>query len=236
MIKTLIVDDEVHAQQLLAHLLETYGGDKFELVGSCGSVDEAIPVIKKKKPDLVFLDVQMPGKTGFELFDTFTDPEFSVIFTTAYKEYAYNAIKVRPFDYLVKPINSKEFAACLDKFYDFCPPKQEVKIRNEHILHVAMENQIHFIHTHEILYLKADGSYTEIHRENKDPLMVSKNLKSLSERLSSKDFVRIHAKFVVNINKIVSWDKQEHYLKLVSGEEISVAYRRATDLTRLLEG
>ncbi|EIM75818.1 two-component system response regulatory protein [Nitritalea halalkaliphila LW7] len=235
MIKTLIVDDEVHAQEYLASLLEQYGDDKFQLIGTCGSVDEAIPVITKKKPDLVFMDIQMPGKTGIELFETIKDPDFSVVFTTAHKDYAIETInKVRPFDYLLKPIIGSNFKACLEKFLDFVEPKKEDQIKNENILSIHMENQIHFVQTKEILYLKANGSYTEVHREGHEPLLASKNLGQLLEKLSPKDFLRIHNKFVVNINKVVTWDRQDHFLKLINGEEISVAYRKSNELRRMM--
>jgi len=116
MIKALIIDDEIPAQSLLEKTLNRYFPNKFNIVEKCTSVDLAVLAIKKFEPDLVFLDIQMPGKNGFELFEYFKVIKFEVIFTTAYNQFAIQAIKKSALDYLLKPINHIDLSDAIKKF------------------------------------------------------------------------------------------------------------------------
>ena len=116
MIKAIIIDDEINAQSLLEKTLDRYFPNKFNIVEKCISVDEGVQAIKKYEPDLVFLDIQMPEKNGFELFKHFEVINFEVIFTTAHDKFGIKAIKRSALDYLLKPINHLELAEAVKKF------------------------------------------------------------------------------------------------------------------------
>lgn len=235
MVKVLIVDDELHAQESLSLLVGQVGAGKFQVISHSPSVDDAIKKIIKLKPDLVFLDIQMPEKNGIELFSVFSEPDFDVIFTTAHAEYALEAIKLRPFGYILKPICTEELKQCLENYLLHKEPKVEATSQQSDILTVQTQEQVHFIHQEDILYLSAEGSYTKIFREGQEPLLVSKHLAQLNERISEKNFIRIHSKFLVNIRKVTFWDKQKHYVHLSNGDQLSVAYRKASLLQKFLD-
>src|SRR6478752_7278213 len=116
MIKVIIVDDEMHARSFMRKVCERFYPDRIEVLDECNSVESAVRSIKKHQPDLVFLDVQMPDEDGFELLKYFDRINFEIIFTTAHKEYAIQAIKNSALDYLIKPINIEDFKVAISRF------------------------------------------------------------------------------------------------------------------------
>lgn len=168
MIKTIIVDDEYNAREFLEKLLTRYFPDKFIILDKCESVDEAIVSIEKYNPELVFLDIQMPNKNGFQLFKELNKVHFEVIFTTAHSEFAIDAIKCSALDYLLKPINYIDLLDTIKK-YDSKQNKasQEEKLRlllenvdtgGSEFNRIALptENGFELLKTNAILYCKAD--------------------------------------------------------------------------------
>jgi len=237
MIKALIIDDEVPAQSLLEKTLNRYFPNKFNIVEKCTSVDLAVLAIKKFEPDLVFLDIQMPGKNGFELFEYFKVIKFEVIFTTAYNQFAIQAIKKSALDYLLKPINHIDLSDAIKKFEkknerDFAQKRLSLLLEN---LNVGEQNVnkiafptiegFEFIHTNQILYCKAESNYCSIKKIDGITNMATKTLKYVEEILP-KNFVRIHKSYVLNLNFVVRYHKSNKEVELTNGEKLPVSFRK----------
>jgi len=238
MIKVIIIDDERHAQDSLEMLLLRYFPGKFDILAKCSSVDEGIDQIAKTKPDLLFLDVQMPYKNGFALFDTLKNIDFEVIFTTAHESYALQAIKCSAFGYLLKPIDPEELQSTIaryeDKVASGCINRkldQLMSNMDSHGMQVfSTDEGMEFVHNDDILYCKAENNYTHIYCRDQSKLLVSKILKTVHEKLPAKQFHRIHDSIVVNIKYIARYDKKDCYLILKNGEKLSVSIRKKAKL------
>src|SRR5690606_23849355 len=171
MIKAVIIDDEINAQILLEKTLERSFPNKFNIVAKCNSVDMGVMAIKEHEPDLVFLDIQMPEKNGFDLFKYFDVINFEVIFTTAYNQFAIKAIKRSALDYLLKPINIVDLSEAVKKFENktkgsFAQKKltlllENLNVNDQNVSKIAFSTVEGFelIHANQILYCKAESNY-----------------------------------------------------------------------------
>lgn len=243
MIKTIIVDDEFNARESLVKLLSRYFPNKFIIVSKCENVHQALISIKKHKPDLVFLDIQMPDKNGFELFKELDEISFEVIFTTGYSEFALQAIKQSALDYLLKPINVNELILAINKYENKIGRKDEIN-RFSLLIENLDSNQIEFkkiafpiengyelVRPNSILYCKADSNYCTIVCSDGKNIILSKTLKFVEELLNNSIFQRVHKSYLVNLNYISKFQKvNELSLKLTNGETIPVSIRQKQNL------
>ncbi|WP_143961627.1 LytR/AlgR family response regulator transcription factor [Litoribacter populi] len=218
--KVLIVDDEKHAQDTLEILLKKDFPSQFQIVGKCFSLDEALQHLREKgHPDLVFLDVQMPHRSGFELFAEMPHRDFEVIFTTAH-DMTREAINLRPFGYILKPINPNELKSKMEEFIENYEEtninrKLDSLIGNSQSLELQLfstNDNIEFVHNHEIAYMKGDRGYTSIYKTDGTEIMVSKNLKAVQENYPEKQFMRVSKSLVLNIKNIIRYDKKHNKL------------------------
>lgn len=237
-IKAIIVDDESSARDLLSSTCKRIYNDKIEIVEECGSVPSALLAIKKHSPDLVFLDIQMPGENGFDLLSYFDTVPFEIIFATAFEEFALRAIKNSALDYLVKPYDDDEFKAAIDKL-DFALEKKHgydrYKILKEN--HQFPEKQriifrtksgFDVIQVNEILFCESDGVYTQI--QTKDhKYCVTRSFKEVCESLAlEKRFLKVHRRFLVNSEHIKKFKSEDFKLIMSSGHEIQVSDKKFT--------
>lgn len=238
MIKVIIIDDERHAQESLELMLLRYFPNKFQILAKCSSVDEGVVHISKSKPDLVFLDVQMPQKNGFTLFEQLKHIDFEVIFTTAHESYALQAIKCSAFGYLLKPIDPEELQSTIARYEDKvaagCINKKLDQLMinmDSHGMQVfSTDDGLEFVHNDDIIYCKAENNYTHIYCRDQSSLLVSKILKTVHEKLPARQFHRIHDSIVVNIKYIARYDKKDCFLILKNGEKLSVSIRKKAKL------
>ncbi|MFC5624486.1 LytR/AlgR family response regulator transcription factor [Algoriphagus winogradskyi] len=240
MIKTLLVDDENHAIETLKMLLEQHFPLKFDICAMCNSVDQAIPAIQKHEPDLVFLDIQMPQKSGFMLLEIFPQRDFEVVFTTAHKDHALPAFKHAAFDYLLKPIDPVELQKTIVRFEEKRKPNSieetlvsiKRQISSHNIVDLNTQDTVEYVDLNDILYLKADGNYTEFHLEGGKKLLLSKPIGHYKKRFEESNlFVRIHHSFLANATKFLRYDKKEGFMMLRNGDKISVSVRKSSTLT-----
>jgi len=209
MIKAIIVDDEKKSVQTLMLMLNVYCPE-VEVVGFANSAIEGAKEIMSKHPDLVFLDVEMTGGSGFDLLESLPERNFKVIFVTAHDHYALKAIKFHAIDYILKPIDVEELKTAVTNFTSRKSENKEEPTGIEKLLeHMKMQrikkiaiptsNGSEFISIDEILYLTAERSYCKLFLTNNKSIMVSKSLNEIEELLPSDNFFRIHKSHTVNL-------------------------------------
>ena len=238
MIKAIIIDDEQLAIESLQWEIENFSTE-VKIIDTFTNPKEAISGINYLKPDLVFLDIEMPEIDGFQLLQLLDFRNFDLIITTAYNQYAIQAFKANAIDYLLKPIDPDDLLQAIDK----------VKIRQtnntstkniENILNqlvhkelnqnrkipIGVGNKIILVEPSQILYLKSDGSYTSIFMKDHQEYLVSKSIKFFEELLPVMHFMRIHKSYIVNINEIKEFLKQGNGEVVLSNEKIIPVSRR----------
>jgi two-component system LytT family response regulator len=226
--KYIIIDDEVLGVEVLKKLLED-NYPNAEFAGSAFSMDGGIALIAESKPDVVFLDIELRGGSGFDLLNKLEKIDFKVVFVTSYDQYAIKAIKFNVFDYLLKPVMVDELLACLSRM--------EIERVNTHIhvnpepnkLYINHKTKLEYVNFTDIIYLQGDGNYTNIHtcqgREN----YTSKTLKEYDGLLClpGSSFIRIHKSYIVNVYFVESVIKHDNvYLVLKNGEKLEVSRRK----------
>jgi two-component system, LytTR family, response regulator len=239
MIKTIIVDDENNASEFLEKMLQRYFPNKFYVCGLFESVDDAITGIETYQPDLVFLDIQMPNKNGFELFKEIKEINFQVIFTTAHSEFAIDAIKISALDYLLKPINYIDLLGAINRYEIKTKEENQKKQLNvliENIdsgetahkkIAIATETGFEFVKFNTIIYLEAQSNYTKFYLSNNLTIITSKTLKHFEELLPSDLFFRTHKSYLVNMNFIKRFSKVDELLiELITGQKLPVSVRK----------
>lgn len=213
-IKAIIIDDELRARTLLKHILQESCPD-IEVIDSCEDLPNAVKSIRKTEPDLIFLDIEMPGHSGLELLDFFNEEDihFSIIFTTAYQQYALNAIKMEAFDYILKPIEPQELVLAIDRFkrrHERKMQKEPALSVNANKIAIPTSNGIKFINTEQIIYLKADNTYTEIYLDTNEKIVVSRTLKNFEDVLGAfSNFFRSNKSYIVNYNFVSEYVKSD---------------------------
>ncbi len=231
-----IIDDEIHNRRVIRSILTEYSKDT-EIVAEEGSVHGAAKVINESRPDVIFLDIQLKGGTGFDVLNLLNySPE--IIFTTAYSEYAINAFRVRAVDYLLKPINEEELLRALQQCREKIHLHQSVRkqgTENPLFFHVSTIEGRQSLRLDEILYFESSGSYTYC-VTNSRRILFSRNLGEVEKELKSPDFFRIHHSFVVNVAKIKRVEfKRNGQVYLVNNDSIPVAQRKTKAFREVLE-
>lgn len=237
MIRSIIIDDELHCIKSLENDLRTYCSS-IQIIASCRSAKEGILAIKKNRPDLVFLDVEMPWMNGFEMLEMLEGINFSVIFTTAHDEFAAKAFRISAIDYLLKPIDSNDLQEAVEKAgkkIDDGNNLQNVSNLLRNIRKSSTDQRIalphregyEFAEVSSIIYCQAEGAYTKIFFGEKRNMLVSRSLGEIEELLPAEIFLRIHHSTIVNINYIAQFFRTDGgYLILKTGEKISVSKTR----------
>ncbi|MCC5928934.1 MAG: response regulator transcription factor [Cyclobacteriaceae bacterium] len=228
--KAIIIDDERLARKELTSLLSEH--KEVEIIAEAANADEALDLIESKKPDLIFLDIQMPGKTGFEMLEML-DYVPQVIFTTAYDEYALKAFEVNALDYLLKPIRPDRLKEAVQKVLRM---QQESHINiheklglNDQVF-VKDGEKCWFVKLSEVRLFESDGNYIKVYFDKNKP-MIHKSLNALDKRLDDKSFFRASRKHIINLSwveGIESWFNGGLLVKLKGGEKIEVSRRQAS--------
>jgi two-component system LytT family response regulator len=237
MIKIIIVDDSSTSRITLEKLLTKNFSDEYIVVAICEDAASAKKAIKAHKPDLVFLDIEMPNKNGFTLLKELKFIKFEVIFTTSHANYAIKAIKADALDYLIKPINLKDLSISLRRFENKKIIKDskeiktiEAKSYNDLIKKIAFSTDTgyEFININSILYCEANSNYCRIFCVDGRDILLAKTLKNIHEQLISTDlFHRIHKSYLVNLNYILRLNKAGSLeVELQNGVKLPVSFRQ----------
>lgn len=237
--KALIVDDERLARKELTNLLQEY--QEIEIVGEAVNAEDAEEKINALKPDLLFLDIQMPGKTGFELLESLdTVPE--VVFTTAYDEYALKAFDFNALDYLLKPIEPTRLKETITKLINKPKPDDnntevtQAKLGPQDRVFVKDGDKCWFVKLENIRLFESDGNYIKIYFDNYKP-MIHKSLNALDEKLDDRSFFRASRKHIINltwVESIESWFNGGLMVVLRGGDKVEVSRRQAARFKEMM--
>lgn len=246
MLKVLILDDEPKAIESLKWELANFCEDVI-VVATFTNPYDAQKFLQNESIDCIFLDIEMPQMDGFAFLDGIPFRDFAVIITTAYDQYALHAIKERALDYLLKPIDSDDLVEAVKRVESF---KRDslIKDRFEEVLlnlatnsnsaskkiGLSYDGKIVFLLPDEILYCESDGNYTSIYLDSGEKLFVTQTLKKIEEKLPEQEFYRIHNSYVINLNKVREYLKNDGYIVLVNNKKIPVSrHKKSTFLDRI---
>ncbi|MCD2258848.1 LytR/AlgR family response regulator transcription factor [Psychroserpens luteolus] len=227
--KTIIIDDERLAREEVKRALEKH--QEFEIIGEASHVDEAIPLIEELQPDILFLDIHMPGKSGFDLLEELTNVP-DVVFTTAYDQYAVKAFDMNALDYLVKPLRDERFSKTIEKVKvelskrvklepTIIPMHQKIFIKDGEKCHFIPLTDIHFIESLE--------NYARLYFGS-NKAMIKRSLNLLAEKLDPKVFFRVNRSQMININyikEIHPYFNNKLQIILTTGEKVEVSSRQS---------
>lgn len=242
MYKVILIDDESLARQLLSSLLKSYGA--FEVVCECADGFEGFKAIQEHQPDLVFLDVQMPRLNGFEMLELVDNPP-SVIFSTAFDEYAMKAFEANAVDYLLKPVTKERFDKAVQKFLQQAGTanagvkeiaEQQVYEGYQHRIVVKDNGVIRIIPAEEIQYIEANDDYIKVFTKDSHYLKKS-TLSRIESSFDPARFVRVHRSYMIPVNKLVRiepYEKDSHIALLQSGAKIPVSKSGLDKLKKVL--
>jgi len=215
--KVLIIDDENRTRDLIAKMIESFGFD-VETIPEGESVESGINAIIKNKPDIVFLDIQMPDGTGFDVIRSIENKTFEVIFITAHEEFAIKAIKFSALDYLLKPVDTLELKAALEKAIIAVDQRKEgvqfdalqsnINPNEKKRLVLKTQESVHVVELDDIIRCEADRNYTSFFLIGNRKILVSKTLKEYETLLSGHNFLRVQQSHLVNIDYVDRYDKK----------------------------
>lgn len=252
MIRTIIIDDEPSAVNVLATLLKKKCKWDVEVVATSVSPFEGRSLIEQHKPNLVFLDIEMPGMTGVDLVRSFNDPGFRVVFVTAYDEYAVEAFRLSAVDYLLKPVGPESVVKTIKKIKDDIrknqtnisePLLQLEKFLSRHSadddnkIGIAMSDKIVFVYIADIIYCEASSAYTFVHLKDGGKMLASKPLGDFETILMSHRFFRIHHSYLINLNKIKEFQRHDGgYVIMENNKQLEVSRRKRSEFLDAIDG
>jgi two-component system LytT family response regulator len=244
MIKAILVDDEMHGLDTLGILLAEFCPE-VQVIDRCQSAKKALESITKTKPDLVFLDIEMPVMNGFELLEQFEQIPFSVIFTTSYDQYAIKAIRFSALDYLLKPVDPKELIAAIRKVAkkNNPPTSEQLQMLMDQLQHrespltriaIPTSEGFELVPADQVVRCEADDNYTYLFLKNTTRIIASRTLKEIEEQLREfPAFVRVHHSYIVNLNEVVKYVRGEGgYLLMTDGSTVNVSRSRKEGLLK----
>ena len=251
MIQAVLVDDEPQSCKSLAIKLKAIADD-IEIIGTYHHPEKAISGIRKLKPGVVFLDIEMPGMNGFQLLENMEEFNFDVIFVTAYNEYMLNALRLSALDYLLKPVDTEELKNALDRLRkkislseNFIHTKEQLELLGDTLkephapkrLALATLQGIIFLKVNEIIRVEALSNYSTFYLINKQKIVVSKTLKEFEPALLVQNFFRVNRSCIVNTDYIIKYKHEDGgVVELHDGSEVAVGPHRKNELVSLLSG
>lgn len=235
MIRCLLVDDEQDSLDVMEMLLQTYC-PQVEIVKVCHSALEGIDAIHELRPDVVFLDIEMPNMNGFGMLDSFPELFFDVVFITAYHQFAITAFRYSALNYLLKPVDPDDLIATVQRIEKNRKPplKEQMQLMleslqlsgSQRVERIALTTSygMLFVNTRDILYCASDDNYTNVIMTGGKKIIVAKTLKEIDETLSGPDFYRVHASYLINLNHIQKFVRGDGgYLVMDDDHTVSIS-------------
>ena len=252
MIRTIIIDDEPSAVNVIALLLKKKCKDSVEVIATSNSPQQGRDLIEKLTPDLVFLDIEMPGMTGVDLVRSFKNPRFRVVFVTAYDAYAVEAFRLSAMDYLLKPVEGDDIVKAVEKIKnDIDKDQNTIGVQLKHLekllmhsataaeskIGIGMADKIVFVHIPDILYCEANGAYTNVYLNDGKKMVASKLLGDFETQLAGHKFFRIHHAHLINLDKVKEFQRHDGgYVIMENGKQLEVSQRKRKDFLDAIQG
>lgn len=245
MIRCILIDDEKNALEMMEWLLKTYC-PQVKIEAMCHSAEMAIEAIRQHKPDLVFLDIEMPRMNGFDMLEHFDKLFFDVVFCTAYDQFAIKAFKYAALNYLLKPVDPEDLKVTIRRVEEKAnvPTREQIDLlvngmkqtQRPTAARIALTtgDGMLFVSTSDIIFCQAESNYTTVVLSNGKKIVVSKVLKDIDEALAGPDFFRIHNSFLVNINQIQKYVRGDGgYVVMNDGTTISISRSRRQEFMEM---
>jgi two-component system LytT family response regulator len=242
MMNVLIIDDEQKARNILRHYLTENVEHPME-IREADSADAALAILEEYVPDIVFLDVERPGKTGFDFLAEIKSPSFDIIFTTAFNQYAIQAIRFSALDYLLKPIDPEELKAAVQRHLDNKASQQSQRELYQNLMQnlakpdpsefkiaIRSTEGAHFFNVRDIIRLEADSSYTHIFLTSGKKFTASKTLKYMEEMLEGHGFMRTHKTHLINTDYISKVNGDHTVATMIDGSQVEVSRRKKDEI------
>lgn len=236
LLKTIIIDDEFHSRASLKNMVSEFC-QGIELIGEAQSTEEATFILQSQKPDLVFMDIELGDGTAFDVLQSIGQAAFSIVFTTAFDQYAIKAIKFNALDYLLKPIDIEELQEAVEKVKEARKPSQDLhqnknlellisnlKSKDIPTITLSTADSFQYVKVDQIIHCEASGAYTKFFMKNRAPLLVSKTLKEYEQLLDDHGFFRVHQSHLINLDEIDRYIKSDGgYIILKDGTKVAVS-------------
>lgn len=245
MIRCVLIDDESNSLEMMEWLLKTYC-PQVQIEAMCNSAEKGIEAIEKHKPDVVFLDIEMPHMNGFDMLEQFDRLTFDVVFCTAYDQFAIKAFRYSALNYLLKPVDPEDLKETIRRLEErkSSPSKEQIELLLQNI-HTQQKPTVQrialttgdgmiFVSTSDILYCQAESNYTAVVLAGGKKVLVSKVLKDIDEALAGPDFFRIHNSYLINLNKIKKFVRGEGgYVIMEDNATVSISRSRRQEFMEL---
>jgi two-component system LytT family response regulator len=238
MIRCILVDDEKNALEMMEWLLQTYC-PQVEIVAMCNSAEQGIEAINRLRPDVVFLDIEMPRMNGFDMLENFDKLFFDVVFCTAYDQFAIRAFKYSALNYLLKPVDPDDLKATINRIEErkSIPTREQFDLLIQNMkqqtrstpqrIALTTNDGLIFVPTADIIYCEAESNYTNVVLNGGKKILVSKVLKDIDEALSGPDFFRVHSSYLINVNRIKKFVRGDGgYIIMDNDANISISRSR----------
>ena len=247
MLSVVIVDDEKSCIDDLQYLFVKHNID-LSIVATAQTGPDGLAAILKHKPQLVFLDVVMPGMNGFEMLELLPTVDFKLIVTTSEDKFAVQAIRASALDFLLKPINASELKAAVERAVQttHIPSQSQIELMNESLAHrsnairkiaLTISDGVQMVNLDDVIYFESESNYTHVHLRNEKSILVSKTIARFEEMVDPNLFLRVHNSFLVNLNCISKYLRSDGgYLILENGKNIPVSRSKKAGLMALLSG
>lgn len=238
--QALIVDDESGNRELLNSLIAAHCPQISRLT-AVGSIDDALKTLEQQVIDVVFLDIEMPGGTGFDLLNQLPKIDFKVIFVTAYDAYALKAIKYSALDYLLKPVDPLELKAAVEKLEASTAQRQQLDLLSYNLnqpqdrrIALATQEEVVFVQVSEIIRLQAEANYTRVYLAGEEAVLLSGNLGHFEKLLQDQQFYRPHQSHLINMRHISKYVKSEGgYFQMADGAQVPIARLKKEEVKRM---
>ncbi len=231
MVKAIIIDDEERNIDVLSNLVGSFCPDVY-LAGTANDADTAISLIKTLSPDMIFLDIEMTGKNGFDILEAFPEPGFEVIFVTAYEKYAVKAFRYEASDYILKPVNIEELQEAVSRTVKKIQQKNTQPIEKTLLaepqkIALYADKTTSFENIEDILFISSKQNYSEVHLTGNKTKLIAKGLSYFEENLPSSMFMRIHNSYIINLNQVRQYiEGRGGEVNMSDGTKINVAVRK----------
>jgi len=234
-LKALVVDDEIHAMDGLIRLLKAYCPD-VEVIGGAGTVEEGIQLLAEFNPELIFLDVQLKDKNGFDLVEAARTRNCSIVFVTAHREYAAHAFRVDAVDYLLKPVYFKDLQVAVARTFLRREQENSTTMHTDYRVRISASTGIRFMHCRDIVAIEGDGRYSTIYTVDREEQIVSRNIGGFEQELEPHGFFRVHKSWLINCVHVVRiLNVDGGTVELTNGKKVLLSRRKKNEFLKRME-